>query len=83
MKIFFVPCECCKEKAVDIHHLKPRGSGFKEQLGIRKGINNHINEIENLVALCRSCHTFAESDKEFNEKIKYVHLHNVKTRSII
>ena len=45
--------------------------------------NNKINEIENLVALCRTCHTLAESDREFNEKIKYVHLHNVKTRSII
>jgi thymidine kinase len=79
----FVVCECCKQKAVDIHHLKSRGMGFKEQLGIRKGSNNKINEIENLVALCRTCHTLAESDREFNEKIKYVHLHNVKTRSII
>ena len=80
---FFVPCECCKQKAVDIHHLQSRGMGFKEQLGIKKGTNTHINEIENLVALCRTCHTIAESDREFNEKIKYVHLHNVKTRSII
>jgi hypothetical protein len=79
----YIACECCKQSACDIHHLKGRGMGFKEQLGIRKGSNNKINEIENLVALCRTCHTLAESDKEFNEKIKYVHLHNVKTKSII
>ena len=31
-----IPCECCKARAVDIHHLEARGSGFKERANNRK-----------------------------------------------
>lgn len=42
----FVPCEVCGKKAVDIHHIEPRGMGGSKQK----------DNIENLMALCRACH---------------------------
>ena len=45
----FIPCECCGDRAVDIHHIKARGMG-----GVK---NNRLDIIENLQAVCRSCHT--------------------------
>ena len=39
----FIPCEVCKETAVDIHHIKFKGQGGSD-------------EYVNLIALCRSCH---------------------------
>ena len=42
----FIPCEICSHKAVDIHHIEARGMG-----GTGKK-----DDIENLMALCRSCH---------------------------
>lgn len=48
----FIPCEICGSKAVDIHHIFGRGRG--------------MDEIWNLMALCRNCHIKAHS-----EGIKY------------
>jgi 5-methylcytosine-specific restriction endonuclease McrA len=42
----FVPCEVCGNRAVDIHHIDCRGMGG----GKTK------DTIQNLMALCRSCH---------------------------
>lgn len=42
----YIPCEVCRRKAVDIHHIVSRG------MGGGKG----KDEIENLMALCRECH---------------------------
>tara|TARA_R100000664_G_C2756084_1_gene143896 strand:+ start:3403 stop:3657 length:255 start_codon:yes stop_codon:yes gene_type:complete len=55
----FIGCEACGSRAVDVHHIKGRGKGK--------------DVIENLVALCRACHNFAHSDKEFNKKVEYIH----------
>ena len=74
----YIPCEVCKDRANDIHHLEARGSGFKE----KRGVNDWKNEIGNLMALCRTCHTIAETDKEFNEKCKYIHNHYVKIKRV-
>ena len=41
----YIPCETCNSKAVDIHHIVSRGMGGSDKDGI-----------ENLMALCRSCH---------------------------
>jgi|TARA_R100000329_G_scaffold118174_1_gene97285 5-methylcytosine-specific restriction endonuclease McrA len=64
-------CEHCSKIAVDIHHIEPRGIG-----GDPRG---HKNQIENLIALCRSCHIKAETDKQFNNQLKqlnkYKHNH--------
>lgn len=63
---FYVPeeimCEVCGEPAVDIHHLTPRS--------LRKDL---INKIDNLMALCRSCHDRAGKDREFNDDLRLIH----------
>ena len=65
-------CEHCSKVAVDIHHIDARGLG-----GDSRG---HKNQIENLIALCRSCHIKAETDKQFNNQLrelnKYKHNHS-------
>ena len=40
----------------------------------------HKNQIENLIALCRSCHIKAETNKEFNQQLKEQNIvkHNCK-----
>ena len=55
-------CEHCSRVAVDIHHIDARGLG-----GDPRG---HRNQIENLIALCRSCHIKAETNKEFNNQLR-------------
>ena len=42
----FIPCEVCGTKAVDINHIECRGMGGSK---LRDNINN-------LMAMCRSCH---------------------------
>jgi 5-methylcytosine-specific restriction endonuclease McrA len=60
----FVPCEVCGAKAIDIHHIEARGMG-----GTKKG-----DEIENLMALCRSCHVAYGDIKSQIEFLKNIHL---------
>tara|TARA_R100001443_G_scaffold3945_1_gene11873 strand:- start:1895 stop:2140 length:246 start_codon:yes stop_codon:yes gene_type:complete len=60
-------CEYCNAKAVDIHHIKPRGLGGSKTKDF----------IANLVALCRPCHIKAEHNKEFNQRVKEIHLKNL------
>lgn len=43
----FIPCELCNSKSVDLHHIHGRGKGR--------------DVIENIIALCRSCHNLAHS----------------------
>ena len=70
----FIGCEVCGNRAVDIHHIVPRGGGFKEILGV----NDFVNNIQNLVALCRGCHIKAEQSREFNKEVKKIHLKNLE-----
>ena len=76
-----IQCEVCKynfdEKqdgviyeAVDIHHISPRGMGHS-------GKCCNVNEIPNLVALCRNHHQMCEDDKSFNKKVRIIHLKNI------
>lgn len=53
-------CENCGAVAVDIHHIERRGMG-----GSKKK-----DWIDNLIALCRSCHTEAHRSPGFNLKLK-------------
>ena len=55
-------CEHCSKVAIDIHHIDARGLG-----GDARG---HRNQIENLIALCRSCHIKAETNKDFNNQLR-------------
>jgi len=56
-------CERCNNKATDIHHIHGRG---KDK-----------NVIENLIALCRECHTLCHNNKDINCRGEVVHLNNV------
>jgi len=64
----FIGCEACGSRAVDIHHIEARGLGGSKTKDF----------IENLAALCRSCHTKAELDKTFNAKVKELHMKHLK-----
>ena len=59
----FVSCEMCGAKAVDIHHIEPKGMGGSKNKDF----------IANLIALCRSCHTKCHSDREFSSRTKQNH----------
>ena len=60
-------CSACGKQAVDIHHIDSRGLG-----GDPRG---HKNQIENLIALCRSCHIKAETNKQFNNQLRELNKH--------
>ena len=59
----FYPCEVCGSRAVDIHHIRPRGMGG----------SNTKDTIENLMALCRACHLDYGDKKQFIEFLKQKH----------
>ena len=64
----FIGCEICNAPSVDIHHLIIKGMGGSKTK----------DYIENLMALCRSCHTKCHSSIEFNSKAKEIHNKNLK-----
>ena len=66
--IDFIPCEVCGCKAVDIHHLEPKGMGGSKTKDF----------IENLIALCRKHHEYCHNSKEFNNECKELHKKNLK-----
>ena len=68
----WISCEACGTTAVDIHHISGRGIGGDP--------TGHKNQIENLIALCRSCHIKAETNKDFNQQLKEQNIvkHNCK-----
>lgn len=59
----FIPCEVCGFKATDIHHIKARGMGGSTKLNI----------IENLQALCRSCHIEYGDKKKYMDFLRQIH----------
>jgi hypothetical protein len=61
----FISCEICGGKAVDIHHIEPRGMGGNP--------NGDKDVIENLQAVCRPCHIFYEGKKQYKEYLKEIH----------
>lgn len=64
----YIECETCPyNKAVDVHHIDPRGRGGSKDK----------DYIENLIGLCRQCHIMAEN-KEFKPGyLKEIHLQNL------
>ena len=60
----WIPCEMCGQTAVDVHHIEARGMGGSKDKDI----------IENLMALCRSCHNRYEGNKSDKAMLRIVHL---------
>lgn len=61
----FISCEVCGKRAVDIHHIQPRGMGGSKKL----------DTIDNLMALCRECHHEADFGTKLpKESLKAIHV---------
>jgi 5-methylcytosine-specific restriction endonuclease McrA len=60
----FIDCEVCGSKAVDIHHIEPRGMGGSKTKDV----------IDNLQAVCRACHIEMGDKKQYKEFLKEKHL---------
>ena len=60
-------CEICGLRAVDIHHIETR-----------KRRSDLINEINNLMALCRVCHVQYGDKKQFKEYLNEIHQNKLK-----
>lgn len=60
----FIPCEVCEAKATDIHHIDARGMGGSKTK----------DNIENLQALCRSCHIEYGDITYCKDMLKKIHL---------
>ena len=59
----FIACEVCGARAVDIHHISARGMGGAKEADI----------IENLMAVCRSCHVTYGDKKQHLEFLMAKH----------
>ena len=59
----YVFCERCKDEAVDIHHIHPKGMGGSKLM----------DNIENLMALCRVCHNMAHSEHIKKDELQTLH----------
>lgn len=68
----FVPCEVCKDKAVDIHHIEARGMGGSKE----------ADTIDNLMALCRICHILYGDKKNYKDFLKSIHLLKINDYAI-
>lgn len=64
----FIRCECCFNRAVDIHHIECKGMGGSKTK----------DYIENLQALCRKCHNKYGDRKQYKEFLKNVHERHLK-----
>ena len=67
----FIACEICEATAVDIHHIECRGMGGSKELDV----------IDNLMAVCRSCHIKYGDKKNFKEMLKDIHLKHIIKRA--
>jgi 5-methylcytosine-specific restriction endonuclease McrA len=58
----FIPCECCENRCVDVHHILTR-----------KKRPDLINDINNLMGLCRKCHEDYGDREPFLEYLQKIH----------
>jgi len=56
----FIPCFICGKRATEIHHIMPKSLEFKD-----------INNIYNLIPICRSDHEFY-SAKKYRDMLKKI-----------
>ena len=55
-------CWFCYGIANDIHHIEGR----------KMGGNSKMNRIDNLIPLCRKCHSRTDYDRDFNQQLKLI-----------
>lgn len=58
----FIPCEICSSKSTEIHHVHARSK--------RKDL---LNDINNLMAVCRKCHEKYGDKKQWLEFLQNIH----------
>ena len=63
----FIPCEVCGSQAVDIHHIEARGMGGSDK-----------DAIENLMAVCRSCHIQYGDKKQYKDWLQEIHRNKIQ-----
>lgn len=68
----WISCEVCGATAQDIHHIEARGMGGSKE----------ADTIENLMALCRTCHVAYGDIKEYKERLQATHNHHLSKRVI-
>ena len=59
----WIPCEVCQAQANSVHHIVPRGMGGSKT----------ADTIDNLMALCRQCHTNLGDKTHYKELLKATH----------
>lgn len=59
----WIKCEICPDTATDIHHIDARGMGGSREK----------DKIENLMALCRSCHNKYGDIKDLKPYLHKIH----------
>lgn len=64
----FIPCEICGCQANDIHHIKARGMGGSKTK----------DYVENLMAVCRSCHEKYGDKKRYVNFLKDIHENKIQ-----
>lgn len=65
----YIPCEICVRPATDIHHIKYKSRGGKD-------------EICNLMALCRDCHNLAHDEILKENDLQRIHNDRIKSKGI-
>ena len=58
----FIPCELCGTKATEIHHIEARS--------LRKDL---LNDVTNLMAVCRNCHIKFGDKKQYKNHLNQIH----------
>lgn len=62
----FIPCEVCRQKAQDIHHIVPRSKFGTQQ-------KEKQDDINNIMALCRKCHNKYGQIKKYINFLTQIH----------
>lgn len=68
-----IACEMCGNIAVDIHHIYFKGMGGRKTFDY-KGDTYDINDIVNLIALCRKDHDKAHKMEHSKDMLMFAHI---------
>ena len=66
----FIPCELCGATATDVHHIKYKSRGGKD-------------ELSNLMGLCRNCHNKAHNEIIKEYELLRIHDAYLRNKAII